>query len=436
MVKNKNFEFHLEDAKDEEKELIIKGTIKDKLNTLALLCARNPSEANYKQLLMFCENQRNDVIYMTLKLLRDLIKEEKNKMENNKSEEKLKKVKKSNTEDKSRERKFKKDKKSTFDDKNSLSNSILDNYYIKGRIIKSFEMGVKNQYIKDNVVEIVGVLIRSEIFAEEFIDILISRLIEKGKTLVLVENALKSVFAMYEEQMYYGFEDFYFKNDNFRHQHSLLKFIQNLDLLNSKMSKLFFNFYNQALSNLEEYPQDQKDLMIELLVNGLASTIKINDDNKDLYKIEKIDLIRKYIKTPRSIISCLNLLLKTNDLHLENYVVKASKTSLLRNSRYEPEFLNMIIKIESKDMFKKLIDSSFSNTVASIISYMILGYFKGVNINEMFSLRLFTKHYHPIVRDLAYRILKGDKIQMFDPFDKVFLDGMIRTLEKHNKNNK
>lgn len=401
MSKNRNIEFNLEDAKDTEKELILNGTIKDRLNALALLCIRNSSETNYKQLLSFCENQRNDVIYMTLKLIRDLIKEEKTKIEQNAKKAKSK------------------EKEST---------SILDNYYIKGRIIKCFEMGAKNQYIKDKTVEIIGVLIRSGIFEEELIDILISRLIEKGKTLSLVENALKSVFQIYEEQMYHGFEDFYFKNDNFRNQYGLLKFLSTLDILSSKMVNNFFEFYNSALSNLDDYPQDQKDLMIELLVNGLSSTITSDPDKS--YTINKIDLIRKYVKTPISIISCLNLLIKTKDPYVESYILRVSRTSILRSTKYEPEFLNIIMKIESGILFAKLINNSFHCTVSYVLAVMMLGSSKNIDFKELYSLCLFEKHYDPLIRDMALKLKNGEKIQTFDPFDKIYLDGLVRTLQK------
>lgn len=394
MKENKRkYEFHLEDANENEKELITRGTINDKLNTLALLCVRNPSEPNYKQLLSFCENQRNDVIYMTLKLVRDLIKEGK-------------------------------------DNVGKKGKNIFESQYICSRIIKSFEMGAKNQYIKDKVVKIIGVLIRSDIFAEEFLDILISRLIEKGSTLTIVENAIKSVFIRYETQIYHALEDFYFKHDNFRNQHGMLKFLEKINLRDSSVKKNFFDFYNQALNTLDEYSEDQKDLMIELIVNGLSATISFEDDKEEhTYNIDKIDLIRKYIKSPRSIISCLRLLMKIGDPFTETYVLKVSRTTLLRNTKFEPEFLNIISKINNKDLFMKLIDNSFHYSVPSILSLMLLGYSKSIDTRVMFSLKLFAMHYNPVIRDIADKIMKKEQITEFDPFDKVFLDGLSRSLQ-------
>lgn len=370
---NPKVEYSLDDADDSEKELILRGTLNDRLNALALLCARNPSEQNYKQLLQFCENQRNDVIYLTLKLVRDLIKERP-----------------------------------------------VDSIYIRGRIVKSFEMGAKNQYIKDKVVEILGVLVRAGIYAEDFVNILVSRLLEKGKTLTLVENGLRSVFPAHEDLLFQGTEDFYFKNDNFRCQYNVLKFLQYLEPRNKGA---FFDFYDRALSSLDEYPQDQKDLMIEILVNGLSRTISEGDT------ITSIDLIRHYVKSSRSIISCINLLIKTRDPYTESYILKVSRTTILRNTKHEPEFLNMICRLDNKDLFSKLIDNSFYCSIQSILSLMLIACSKGIEIHSMFSLRLLSNHYSPVVREVASRMLRKEKIQEFDPFDRVYVDGLSRILD-------
>lgn len=357
----------LDDADKNEKELILNGTVSDRLTCLALLCTRNPSEQNYKQLLQFCENQRNDVIYTTLKLIRDLIKEK-----------------------------------------------IPESNYIKNRIIKSFEMGCKNQYIKNKVVEILGVLCRAEIMTEPFINILISRLIEKGDTLKIVEETLKTLVGRYGEMIFSGIEDFYYKNDNFRIQHNVLKF---LDGLNGNIS---FEFYNNALNSLDEYPQEQKDQMIDLIVIGLSKTVSPGDT------IISIDLIRNYIKSARSVISILSLLSKTEDPFTETYVLRVSRTTVLRNTKYEPEFLNLVYKLKNKDLFSKLVDNSFYFSVQSILALLLMANEKNVEMSRMYSLHLFSRHYNPLVRDLAVRMLKGEKIAVFDPFDSVYVDRMSR----------
>ncbi|ELA41123.1 uncharacterized protein VICG_01822 [Vittaforma corneae ATCC 50505] len=401
---NPKYEYCLDDADDNEKELILNGTISDRLNCLALLCARNPTDRNYKQLLQFCENQRNDVIYTTLKLIRDLIKEECIKRKESSTNE------------------YGEGKESNVGRRNKTNEEDMCGIssYIKSRIIKSFDMGVKNQYIKDKVLEIIGVLARAGIYEEDFINILVSRLIEKSTTLKIVENALKSLFSAHEQLIFEGVEDFYYKNDSFRCQHNVLKFLQNLEF---KKEKEFFRFYDTALSSLdEEYPQDQRDLMIELLVNGLSRVVSPGDS------VTSIDLVRGYIKSSRSIISVLNLLIKTNDPFTDTYVLKVSRTTLLRNTKHEPEFLNMIYKLDNSNLFAKLVDNSFYYSVQSILALLLMAYEKGVDAKTLFSLHLLARHYNPVVRDMSQKLLRKERMPMFDPFDSVYVEGLAKTL--------
>lgn len=369
---NPQFEYNLVDADDNEKNIIINGTVNDRINCLALLCARNPSEKNFKQLLMFCENQRNDVIYKTLKLVRDLCK-----------------------------------------------NVKIESPYIRSRIVKSFEMGARNQYIKDKIVEIIGVLIRADLLQEDLVNVLISRLIEKGETLVLVENALKSVFVEHKTLITEGIEDFYFKNDSFRCQLNVLKFVQDLEI---SKDKNFFKFLDSALNSLDDYPQEQKDQMVELIVNSLA---KCYDEGETVTNIE---FLRNYVKTARSAMSVLSLLIKMHDSFTESYILKVSRTTLLRNTKYEPEFLNLIYTLENKDMFSKLVDNSIFYSVPSILSLMLIAHEKAVDTRYLFSLHIFINHFNPLVRDVAKRLLNREKLQKFDPFDKVYVEGQSRIL--------
>lgn len=362
------YEYCLDDADNNEKDLILKGTINDRLNCLALLCAKNPSEQNYKQLLIFCENQRNDVIYTTLKLLRDLLKE-----------------------------------------------APVTSPYIKSRIIKSFEMGARNLYIKDKVVEIIGVLARAGIYTEDFVNVLVSRLIEKGKTLTLVQEALHSLYAANEALILPGVEDFYYKNDSFRCQYNALKFLVSVE---SRRTPDLFSFYDRALASLDDYPQDQKDLLIDILVSGLSATVSRGDT------VTSIDIVRNYVKSARSAISVLSLLMKISDPYTETYILRVARTTLLRNTRYEHEFLNLVYKMKNSDLFAKLVDSSFYFSVPSILALMLMASEKSVCPKSLYSLRLFSIHHCPVVRHVAKKLLNSEKIPEFDPFDKVYVSGL------------
>ncbi|KAI5170045.1 hypothetical protein PAEPH01_1203 [Pancytospora epiphaga] len=368
-----NIEYVLDDATAEERELIYKGTISDRVNTLTLLCARNPSADNYKQLLFFVENQRNDVIYHVLKNLRDLLRE-----------------------------------------------NVIDEPYIRGRIIKCFERGVKNPYVKNKVLDIVTVLTRAGIYSEDFLSIIVERLMEKGETLTIVENSIRSLFLKYEGTIMANIEDFYYKNDSFRVQYLILRFLSTIDFV---ISTDVFDFYNGALSTLDnEYAADQRALMLDLIINGLSKSVSGDS------VIERIDLIRSYQGSPQVVLSALRLLVKIKDSYVESYVLKTLRSLILRKTKQEPELLNVVSGLENKDLIGKLVNSCFYYSVEFIISTMILAAEKGVNLSQLYSLTVFTRHYHPAVRDSAVRLQRGEVLTPYDPYDSVILEGVTSRL--------
>lgn len=366
-------EYVLEDATQEEKALILDGTIVDRINCLSLLCARNPTVDNYKQLLYFVENQRNDVIYLVLKNLRDLLKDK-----------------------------------------------AVEDPYIKGRIVKSFERGLKNQYIKEKVIEIAGVLIRAGIYAEDFISIVVERMGEKDNALKLVETVLKSIFLRHESFVMACLEDFYYKNDNFRIQYIILRFLGAVDLAKPGST---FDFYNQALTTLDSaYPADQRDLMLDLIINGLGRSTTSGS------VIDCVDLIRTHVGTAKTAVSSLGLLHKINDPFLAAFALKTVRSLVLRRTKYECVFLNTVSEIGSPGLVAKLVNNCFYYPAEYIISVILLAHEHGVSPAELYGLMVLVRHYHPAVRDIAFRTLRREKVTPYDPYDRVALDGFTRLL--------
>lgn len=366
---NPHYEYALEDATAEEKTLIKTGTITDRINCLALLCARNPSVANYKQLLFFAENQRNNVMYLVLTNVRDLVKEK-----------------------------------------------MVEDTYIRGRIVKTFERGLKNQYIKEKVIEMVGVLIRAGVYVEEMISILVERLLEKDNALKLVETELRRVVLRHEELVVADIEDFYYKNDNFRTQYVILRFLSGVDLPSPTR---LFGFYDQALTTLDsDYPREQYNLMLDLIINGLSRSAKEGD------AVERIDLVRSFVGSAKTVISCLRLLKRLGDSFLHTYILRAIKSAVLRCTPYECDLLNIIAEIEDKAFIAKLVNNAFYHSAQFIISMILIASSKEVAPTGMFCLAIFTRHYHPAVRDAAIKLLRSEPLALYDPYDRVLLDSI------------
>lgn len=366
---NPKIEYSLIDATAEEKALVLEGTIVDRVNCLTLLCARNPSADNYKQLLFFAENQRNDVIYLVLKNLRDLLKER-----------------------------------------------IVEDCYIKGRILKSFERGVKNQYIKEKVIEIAGVLVRSGVYEEELLTLLTERLGEKDKALRLVHAGIKASFLKHGEFLMQGIEDFYYKNDNFRAQHSVLKFLAEVEFGGSGAA---FGFYDQGLAALDaEYHANQRDLMLDLLINGLSRTAVPGST------ITEIDLVRSYVGSAKTAISSMRLLKKIGDPFFETFVLRATKSALLRGTRHECALLNIVSEGVSRELLVKLLNSCFFFSPEYIVSLTMIASEQLESPALLFGLMLLARHYHPLVRSSAMRLLRREKVPCYDPYDRVVFEGM------------
>ncbi|KAI4292699.1 hypothetical protein PAPHI01_2428 [Pancytospora philotis] len=362
-------EYVLDDATPEERTLIKEGTMADRINCLSLLCARSPTVENYKQLLFFAENQRNDVMYHVLKNLRDLLREK-----------------------------------------------IVDDLYIRGRIVKTFDRGLKNQYIKEKVIDLVGVLVRTGVYVEEFASLLVERLLEKDKALRLVETELKRIILKHQELVVSYIEDFYYKNDTFRVQYIILRFLSTVDLPNPAS---LFDFYNQALTTLDtEYPTDQYNLMLDCVINGLSISAEPGA------VVERIELVRNFVGSPKTVISCLRLLTKLADPFLEAYIIRTVKSSILRATPQEADFLNVIAGLDNKSLITKIVNDCFFYSVSFIIAVMLIASEKGVDPSGLYSIAILIRHYHPAVREAAAKLMRDEPLPMYDPYDRVLLDSI------------
>lgn len=369
------YEYNLVDATPEERTLILEGGVVDRINCLSLLCARNPSTENYKQLLFYAQNQRNDVIYLVLKNLRDLVKAKP-----------------------------------------------AASPFIRTRIVRAFEKGAQNQYIKDKALEIVGVLIRAGVYEEELTLLLVDRLMEKGSTFRTVEKELRSVFFRNEQLLAENIEDSYYKNDNFRVQNNILKFLSGVELVSSAG---LFAFYDQALCSVdEEYSAEQKDILINLILTGLNKTAY------DGCSVSRVELVRTYVSTPRTIVSSLSLLYRIGDPFVESFALKAAKSNLLRNTKYEAEFLNAVAGRGSPSLISKLLGSCFFASVPYIIGILMLAAEKLPPAQSSPAAFIFIRHYHPVVRDVSLRLLRSMSISKYDPFDPVALRTMTDLLNR------
>ncbi|AFN82537.1 Nucleic-acid-binding protein [Encephalitozoon romaleae SJ-2008] len=362
------------DASKMEKDLLVHGTIKDKIDVLTLLTERNPSAENYKGLLAFCENQRNDVHYYALKNIKDLL----------------------------------------------ISKREVGNPYIKQRIVKSFGVNLRNQYIKKKVIRLVEKLLEKGVLFVDLIHLFINKLGDKKDTTSNVIDKLHLLFPGNEETILDGVEDFYFKNDLFRSRHVVLKFLSKLDCENKRKA---FEVFNNILRDFNEnIPEEHRNILLEDLIIGLGKNM--TDE-----KVCRMDIIRKAVHTEKMIFYGSKVLSNCKDSEMILFFKNAIRSYKMRNSKHLPEFLNMVHKAVSADekieFHKFLLDTSLLYTPEYIISILIIcseARKAGISgFDNIHSLRILALHHNDAVRGLALQLISDEAIHPFDPFDKMSL---------------
>ncbi|ADM11064.1 Nucleic-acid-binding protein [Encephalitozoon intestinalis ATCC 50506] len=364
----------LQDATKIEKDLLMHGTIKDKIDVLTLLVERNPSPENYKALLAFCENQRNDVHYYVLKNIQDLL----------------------------------------------ISKREVENPYIKQRIIKSFDVNLRNQYIKKKVARLVHKLLEEGVLFVNLVHLFINKLGDKRDMSDYVIDKLNLLVPGNEEMILDGIEDFYFKNDQFRSRHVVLKFLANIDWENKVKA---FEVFDTILRDFNEnIPEEHRNILLEDLIVGLGKNM--TDKN-----VCRTDIIRKSVHTEKMIFYGAKALSNSKDPEILVFFKNAIKSHRMRGSKLLPEFLNMIHETASMhrdiEFYRFLLETSLLYTPEYIISILIIcseARKEGLGgFDNIYSLRVLALHYHDVVRKLSLQLIGNEMILPFDPFDRMSL---------------
>ena len=358
-VNNENFDKNVKLVDKEQGEIFERGCLFDKINVITLLCIKNPTNENLKNLLSFCENQHNNTIYYTLKNIRDLI---------------------------------------LVEEINKNIDEIFD-AYIYGRIIKTFEINVKNKYIGGKVIRLVEDLIDKEVYTEEFIAMLINILnIYNGKF-------LQRNFSRFKDEIVENLEDFYYKNDNFRSQSNVLKFLEN------KNGEIVYNFLN-GISVDEKYAENEQGIMYERILNGLLENISYIEENNKIND-DLLLYMKEYAGTNEKVyMGILRLFGKIKDKYYISFALKNS----LRFRSVELDFIKEIYENGSKEMINALMANIFVYSSEFIIAMMMLCQRHNIKPPALF---LYVEHFDYTVRETAIKLLEGDKIDEFDVYDKL-----------------
>lgn len=357
------------DATKMERELLTHGTVKDKINAVSLLVERNPSAENYKCLLAFCESQRNDVQFYALSNIRDIL----------------------------------------------LSKRGVEDAYIKQRIVKTFDINLRNQYIKSKVVGLVFKLLEERILFVDLIHLFVDKLGDKKEMSGYVASKLHVLMPGNEEVILDGLEDFYFKNDLFRARHVALQFLARLDCVDKRKA---FGVFDAILEHFNEgIPEEHRNILLEDVVVGLGKNI--TDE-----KISRIDVVRRATHTEKMVFYGSKVLFGTGDPEMLGFLRNAIKSHKMRDSKHLAEFMNIVSASAQKHgdrmFYGFLLDSCFLYNPQYIACVLVICAEAGVvGLDNAHSLRVLALHHSDIVRRLALQMIRGETVLAFDPFDRM-----------------
>ncbi|OQS55192.1 hypothetical protein EHP00_1443 [Ecytonucleospora hepatopenaei] len=361
-LKNDKF---LDGFNEEQKEMYKNGTLKDKIDMISLIILKDYTNENMKNLLSFCENQHNDTIYYAINNIKNIMLE--------------------------------------------LDIDIIDGY-ISGRILKTFEIQAKSKYIGSKILNLVEKLIKAGIFVNDFISILIN-MINSYKSKFLNDN-----FTQFENEILENIEDFYFKNDNFRSQANILKFLV------GKKGKSVFDFINK-ISVDEKYSEAEKDILYERIIFILHFNLEFSKQtgcDKHNIRFGLLEYIKNYKGNNDKIyLKGIQILGAVKNNFYNAFVLKncIKINNLCKNNREkEIIFIQEIYKNGNSDLIYHLTNNIYAFSTCFIIGMLLLCQEHEIRPYSLFT---FSMHWDPKVREISKKIIDGEKIQMFDPFDSI-----------------
>lgn len=352
------------DLNTEQVEMLKNGSLTDKIDLISLLCVKTANteefNGNMKNLLSFCENQHNDTIYYALKNIKDI-----------------------------------------------LLNVELDSIdtYITNRIIKTFENYSKNKYIGAKVLILIEKLIDSDVYTDDFICIIVN-LLNTYRSKYLQNN-----FERFKKEIIFNAEDFFHKNDNYRSQANVLKF-----LLDKKDPEVF-EFVNGIYVD-DKYTEVEKDILYERIIKIIYNNIK--NSSQTTFNLSLINYMRNYTgKSCMLYLYIVKVLFVTKDKYCTTFILKNSvKIAQLCSSdkNKEIEFIQEIYKCKDVGLVYSLTNNCYAFSTSFILGMLMLCSKNDVKPFALFTLAM---HWDEKVSAAAQKFINNEKLTEIDPYDRI-----------------
>ncbi|ORD98503.1 hypothetical protein A0H76_2370 [Hepatospora eriocheir] len=273
--------------------------------------------------------------------------------------------------------------------------TIKDNYVLN-RIVTTFEIQARNNYIKQSIHNIIYKLIDNDIYVNEFLPIII----DTNHIRVLLKDDKHS------DVVIDNMEDRFYKKDSFKCRNNLLKLIRGIKC------KRLFDFYN-LLNIGDNYKKIERESIIKSIIDGLILNYQ---EGKEINKY-----FINHIKNTGNIeISIMELLFKIKDESIEGVLMKMIRKNLTRSQ--EQKLILMISDNffrKRKEFMLKLLEHSIFRSEMFITALIKVLYSFKINLYDSFIVYFFKDHYQPIVGKV---IDEYDTVKHFDSFDDVVIN--------------
>ncbi|KAF7683052.1 hypothetical protein TCON_1733 [Astathelohania contejeani] len=367
-----------------EREIITRGSHKDRINLLSLKIIENNSIETFHELIDLCKNQRHEIIYYILRNIKNILLEFK-----------------------------------------------MTDIKLKRRVVLLFQTNINNEFIQHCVITLVYELLKKDVLFLELIYCFVNKIgSRKSCELVLAKLRKLVIKGNRVDNILYAIEDFFFKNDGFKNRIKILKFLNSI-----KTDKdLIKEFFSKIVSTGVSYNSDPlfKEYLT-VLVDGLN---KLDMADESVNK-----LIYRTLSTPKIIYTGIEALFNSNDPGLGTTILKALGTvTLSENRKYIQPFINITYNylMEEKDetlkykIINNMLSSGMFYDTEFIISSLIMCQQIIKDSRSVYSVYIYLNHYDSVVRYLSNSILHGKSVEPFNPFDNENYRNMERISNNSN----
>lgn len=364
-----------------ERELAVRGTIKDKVNALTLMVAKDfKNDKAFEELLGLCDNQRNEVIFYILQNVTDL-----------------------------------------------LVNGFFPLH--KGKLRRILETQSGNAFIKEKVTGLIYRLLEKDILTKDILYIFVNKLGARDNTFVMAK--LERIYLKNREVVLNELQSFYNKHADPRGRISVLDVLGKVG--GSECVAFFYEVFNKLDLGVKS---TQNEKLIESCLKGLYTIVfiakptkgtKLKKNRKDKVEMKAIGTEKDaQASTPKldipKLVRCcaidrvkivsLSILCKISaPTFIETLAGTCEKVALKDQS----EFLNLIYNTIKKDgtaVVEKLLHTALHMNQEFLCGSIVL--MKALEITLPYMSTLLAMHFSPVVRYLVEKNIELDPFKRSD----------------------